>query len=72
MKKELAYHGDAINTAARIRSACGQRQKELIISADLVSLLTAIDEKYNIESLGICQLPGKANLVALFSITEKS
>ena len=27
MKKELAYHGDAINTAAHIRSICSKYKK---------------------------------------------
>jgi adenylate cyclase len=71
LKKELAYHGDAINTAARIRSFCGEYNKKLVISSDLLSILTNIDDKYKIESMGVRQLKGKENVVALFSVEEK-
>jgi adenylate cyclase len=71
MKKELAYHGDAINTAAHIRSICGKHDKNLLISADLLSILPNIDSEFNVESVGICELKGKKNVTAVFSITEK-
>jgi len=71
MKKELAYHGDAINTAAHIRSVCGEYKKKLLVSADLLSLLPEIDDDFNIESMGVCQLKGKNNVIGLFSVEEK-
>ncbi|MCB0732316.1 MAG: adenylate/guanylate cyclase domain-containing protein [Ignavibacteriae bacterium] len=71
MKKELAYHGDAINTAARIRSNCNFYNKKVLISADLLSVLHDIDEDYVIESVGICALKGKKNMVGVFSVELK-
>lgn len=71
MKKELAFHGDAINTASHIRSVCGEYKKKLIISADLLSLLSNIDDNYKIESLGLRQFKGKKNLIGLFSVEDK-
>lgn len=71
MKKELAYHGDAINTAAHIRSECGKHKKKLLISADLLSLLPDIDEEFEINSVGVCELKGKQNIIGIFSVEEK-
>ncbi len=70
-KSEIAYHGDTINTTARIRSACHEYNEKLLISADLLSLLPTIDEKYKIESKGLSQFKGKENVIALFSVEEK-
>ncbi|MCB9220013.1 MAG: adenylate/guanylate cyclase domain-containing protein [Ignavibacteriales bacterium] len=71
MKKELAFHGDAINIAARIRSNCSELKKELLISADLLSILPTIDASYKVESVGITVLKGKKNFVGVFSVEEK-
>jgi adenylate cyclase len=71
MKKELAYHGDAINTASHIRSICSRYNKKLLISADLLSILPDVDKEFIVESVGICELKGKKNVIAVFSIEEK-
>ncbi|MBL1214873.1 MAG: adenylate/guanylate cyclase domain-containing protein [Ignavibacteriae bacterium] len=68
LKKELAYHGDALNTTARIRSSCNEFNKKLLVSADLLSLLADIDRSYKVESIGVCKLKGKKNVIALFSV----
>ncbi|MCP5060918.1 MAG: adenylate/guanylate cyclase domain-containing protein [Ignavibacteriae bacterium] len=70
MKKEIAYHGDAINIAARIRSACSDFNKRLLVSADLLSLLKNVDLEYKVESVGVTKLKGKKNFVGVFSIDE--
>lgn len=70
-KKELAFHGDAINTASHIRSLCGEHKKKFLISADLLSLLSDVDDEFKVESIGLCKLKGKKNLIGLFSIEEK-
>ena len=71
MKKELAYHGDAINTASHIRSICGKYNKKLLISADLLSILPDVDQEFIVESVGICELKGKKNVIAVFSVEER-
>ena len=70
-KQEIAYHGDTINTTARIRSECSNFEKDLLISADLLSILENIDVKYNVESVGISSLKGKQNVIGLFSIKKR-
>ena len=70
-KQEIAYHGDTINTTARIRSECKNVNKDFLISADLLSLLPDIDTEFNIESVGITSLKGKKNVIGLFSVDKK-
>ena len=67
-KSEIAYHGDTINTAARIRSVCNEFEKNLLISTNLLSLLPNLDTKFSIESMGNYQLKGKKNVIGLFSV----
>ena len=71
-KQEIAYHGDTVNTAARIRSECNELNKRLLISAELLSLLSDIDRTYFVESQGIFSLKGKKNVIGLFSVGEKN
>jgi adenylate cyclase len=70
-KTDIAYHGDTINTAARIRSECGKLDRTLLISAELLSLLKDIDNDYEIESMGVTTLKGKENVIALISVARK-
>ena len=73
-KEELAYHGDTVNTAARIQSVCNERKKKLIVSAELLSILndTELDKKYCFESEGITYLKGKKHAVGIFSVEENN
>ncbi|HEX9657019.1 MAG TPA: adenylate/guanylate cyclase domain-containing protein [Bacteroidota bacterium] len=73
-KEEIAYHGDTINTAARIQSVCNERGKKLVVSAGLLSILhdKELDNKYRIESEGIAYLKGKKHATGIFSVEEKS
>ena len=70
LKKELAYHGDAIITASRIRSECNTVKRRLLISADLLSIMENIDDDFKVESMGVCRLRGKQNVIGLFSVEE--
>jgi len=67
LKKEIAYHGDTINTAARIRGMCHQYGKDFLISANLRNTLNG-NSNYTFESQGIAELKGKESKVELFSV----
>lgn len=73
-KEEIAYHGDTVNTAARIQTICNERGKKLIVSAELLSILhdKELDKRYCIESEGIAQLKGKKHAVGIFSVEENN
>jgi len=71
-KQELAYHGDTVNTAARIRSECSVVNEKLLISRELLSILTDIDKDFLTESKGVFSLKGKENVIELFSVKENN
>lgn len=58
IKKEIAYHGDTINTAARIQSKCSEYQQQVIISKELFEALNK-DNSYKTIDLGSILLRGK-------------
>jgi len=41
IKREIAYHGDVINTASRIQEVCNKYQKRFLVSRRLVQKMTA-------------------------------
>lgn len=65
IKKDLVMSGDAMNTAARIRSACTQLNQKFIASKDVIGLLDNIKE-WQAESLGAADLKGKNQDIELF------
>jgi len=67
LKKEIAYHGDAINTTARICSSCNEVKRKLLISSELFQKLK-LKNNYAIESMGEFKLKGKEKIVTLFSV----
>jgi adenylate cyclase len=69
LKKEIAFHGDTINTAARLRSLCHQYNSDFIISRNLFEVLPQ-DPGYNFKSLDIAELKGKENKVEIFSVNR--
>jgi len=71
-KQEIAYHGDTVNTTARIRSECSVVNEKLLVSAELLSLLTDIDIDFFVESKGVFSFKGKENVIGLFSIKQKN
>jgi len=70
IKRDIAYHGDTLNTAARIQSICNQYNKTLLISQDL-KLTADLDKGFILESLGPIRLKGKDNPVEVYSINSK-
>jgi adenylate cyclase len=68
IKKELAYHGDALNTAARIRSVCNEVEKRLLVSEELHDILSGIDRTFRVEPVGASHLKGKEEVVNLLSV----
>ena len=67
IKKELAYHGDVLNTAARIQGKCNDFQKRLLISE---SMKTKLENQHLFDFLGIgdVSLKGKAKALNLYEV----
>ena len=69
IKKEIAYHGDVLNTTARIESKCNQLQTSLIISSILFHDIS-MPENLRFETVPGVQLRGKEHVVELFKWLE--
>lgn len=65
-KKEIAYHGDTINTAARIQGKCNELKQELLISDNLRNLLD--NAHFTFEKIDSIQLRGKEELVPIYAV----
>jgi len=72
LKSEIAFHGDSMNIAARLCSACNEHNKKLLISADLLALLSEIDDEYIVDMMGIINLKGKDHAVGVCGIERKN
>jgi len=70
LKKEIAYHGDVLNTASRIQDKCNEYDKPLLISNNLYKkmLRTGL---FNIEMIGEILLKGKIQPVGIYSVERK-
>lgn len=67
-KKEIAYHGDTINTAARIQGKCNDFGEELLISEGLKNKLTNTSLVFS--KLDSINLRGKKEKVLIYSVYE--
>lgn len=66
-QSEMAYHGDALNTTARLQDLCTQVDEEFLISGDLLTELKGT-EIYNPKPKGSFELKGKKKEIFVFSL----
>ncbi|HSR16624.1 MAG TPA: hypothetical protein VLM39_00910, partial [Ignavibacteriaceae bacterium] len=69
VKKEIVFHGDVLNTAARIQAQCNVLNQDLLISDTALEKINH-SGKYYAKSLGIFKLRGKENEVELFAVSK--
>ena len=67
LRKSIAFHGDAINTASRIQGKCNELGKDLLVSA---AVRDGLPETFGINAEGCYPLRGKDCKVNIFSVTE--
>jgi adenylate cyclase len=67
VKKELAYHGDVINTSARIQGECNSHNVNLLLSEKVLTDLK-IDEFSISKSMGDVLLKGKHKKIKIHTI----
>jgi len=70
-KKEIAFLGDVINTAARIENECNPHHRRFLISADLFQKLKQ-GKEYRYEEIGTINLRGKETRIELYAIERNS
>ena len=68
IKREIAYHGDVLNTAARIEKQCTPLNKKMIISEYLDKELPDSLNGFEKELIGNIELKGRKGKINLFSI----
>ncbi|WP_227006112.1 adenylate/guanylate cyclase domain-containing protein [Marinifilum sp. N1E240] len=68
IKTEIAYHGDVINTAARIQGECSRLNIDILISENIQDSLIH-DPSLKFEEIEKIQLKGKQELTNLYTVT---
>ena len=71
IKREIAYHGDVMNTAARIQDQCSKNEKEFLLSEELYHLLPS-NIPFNIKILNKILLKGKESEVSIYSVENEN
>lgn len=70
IKRELAYHGEILHTAARLEKLCNQLKKSLLITHTIHKNIQ-LNGDYNSELMGEFQLRGKEQKEKVFGINRK-
>lgn len=68
IKSEIVFHGDVMNTTARITGLCSPLGRDLLISKELIDAMGA-PEGFAFEPFGAQQLKGKEQAVEVFGVT---
>lgn len=71
VKKEIAFHGDVINTSARIQAECTNFEEELLISGTIQNKIK-INETFTYSFIGEVLLKGKQKAVEIYSLRNKN
>jgi len=71
IKRDIAYHGDVVNTAARLQEAAKEYGKILMASEKVINELTSYDG-FAIEEMPTIELKGKRRKVNVFCVEETS
>ncbi len=69
IKRDIAFHGDTINTAARIQGLCNTYNKSLLVSKGFTEE-DGFASSFTATSLGLVSLKGKQEGVELVSVEE--
>lgn len=67
VKQEKAYHGDVLNTAARVLSQCKKFNSEILITENFLSNLEVNEQKYFTKVPNIV-LEGKKDIIQIYKI----
>jgi len=66
-KKEIAYHGDVLNTTARIEGKCNELGQKLLVSKSMVSFIKN-DKNFILKEKGEIELKGKSEKLLLYGV----
>ncbi len=71
IKREIAFHGDTINTTSRIQEQCNSLQENLLVS-DTIQKLFLANSNFKFNRLCDLTLRGKENTVSLCAVEQCS
>jgi adenylate cyclase len=69
-KRDIIYSGDVLNTTSRIQEACNEFDTELLVSEDIINLISE-PGNYLINTIGEITFKGKANKVRIVSVKKE-
>jgi len=75
IKREIAYHGDVLNTAARIQSQCNVLGKDLLISETLFQSWSGDEQRmsdFDFQPIGSVELKGKLAPVTIYKVEPRT
>ena len=67
IKREIAFHGDVLNTASRLERKCNEFNEQLIVSQHVTEQLNG-QQKYQFKFLSDLPLRGKSRNVRFYSV----
>ena len=68
-RKDLAFHGDTMNTAARVEAACKEMEAQCLVS-ELVYEAIELPSHLEARSMGEVKLRGRTRALTLYSVTQ--
>lgn len=71
LKREIAFHGDVLNTAARLEAKCNEYNSGLIVSESLKDALQKTDA-FQLGFLSDLPLKGKSDKVAFYQVLSST
>jgi adenylate cyclase len=71
VKSEIVFHGDVLNTAARIQGQCNGLGEGFLVSEELLGKL-AVPDEFEARALGAFDLKGKEAEVSLVAIRRRT
>ncbi|ACF45977.1 putative adenylate/guanylate cyclase [Prosthecochloris aestuarii DSM 271] len=71
-KREIVFHGDTVNTSARIQSECVELHEQILLSEELLFLFPVkLLKQFIIRFKGSISLKGRKSPVSLYAITRR-
>ncbi|MEM7372895.1 MAG: adenylate/guanylate cyclase domain-containing protein [Bacteroidota bacterium] len=70
-RREIEYHGDVVNTAARIQQQCNVYGKRILLSKGLYDILNKAPNLH-FDPIGEIELKGKKEWVKVYSVEEEA
>jgi adenylate cyclase len=71
IKHELAFHGDVLNTAARIQKQCKPYKKQILVTNQFAKSLRINTSDYQINYVDEVKFRGKNRLVKLYEVSRE-